>query len=256
MVEFIDPVVRFALCEAVPTSTEQVLGLWVTAPLPEERETDLPVWRAIYPADLNRAALQRDKASELLAVFESALTATPARIDRVVTRGAGARSYDLSDVRGSLAKPERELLELLQAGGGGPLRSYGLSDELPTRWDELTGVFQDFMGRLGRMVSHLAWVETHIGGRLAGQTAVAWTGGMETVFAGELASKGMHLHQHTLDLVLASRRTMLRTATVVVANGVKLSALLAAPAGAVLALPAVFRFINQVRAELVGHLDS
>ena len=59
----------------------------------------------------------------------------------------------------------------------------------------------------------------------------------------------IRLHQQTLDLALASRRTVLRMAALAIAGAVKLVAMLAMPGGVVGVVPAVLRFIEQLRVE-------
>jgi len=64
------------------------------------------------------------------------------------------------------------------------------------------------------------------------------------------------LHEHTLQLALASRQMLLRTSAMILANATKLSALIATPGGIVLAIPAVLRFINEVRKQLKQNMDK
>jgi hypothetical protein len=86
--------------------------------------------------------------------------------------------------------------------------------------------------------------------RLVGRTAVSWTGDVDTRVLEKLEADRVRLHHQTLELALASRRTMLRTSSLVIASAVKLSVLLATPGGVVLALPVVLRFIRLLRKEL------
>jgi hypothetical protein len=59
----------------------------------------------------------------------------------------------------------------------------------------------------------------------------------------------MGLHQRTLNLTLETRALMLRSLILVASGAGKLSVLMTTPGGALLALPAVWKFVNQVRAE-------
>ena len=130
------------------------------------------------------------------------------------------------------------------------MMSYGLRDQFVGKWKEAIQAFQAFADHLQQMVGHYAWVETRVAGDIVGLTRVTWTGDVDTFLRDQLEPDRMRLHQHTLNVALVSRRTLLRTSTLVISGAARLSMLLATPGGAVLAFPAVLRFINQVRTEL------
>jgi hypothetical protein len=84
---------------------------------------------------------------------------------------------------------------------------------------------------------------------LLGQTTVSWSGDVNTVWRVGLSPEDVKLHQRTLALALQSRDTLLQILVMATQFAVKLSVLLAMPGGAILALPAAWKFINQVLAE-------
>lgn len=257
----------FELCDAVPAGPEtDLLGLWTMVPsgaamdqtpagdmafgAPEMMAGQAPVWRANFPADPNRIATHLGEAKNKLATAQAALAATPARLDAFVAQGqAGlSYSYSLPAPGAGPTRPEDEL-SLLLAGiqGGGPMMDYGVGDQFVGKWKEARQVFQAFADRLQQMIAHFAWVETRVAGDTVGRTRVTWTGDVDTFLQDQLEPDRMRLHQHTLNVALVSRRTLLRTSTLVISGAVKLSVLLATPGGLVLIFPAVLRFINQVR---------
>jgi hypothetical protein len=78
---------------------------------------------------------------------------------------------------------------------------------------------------------------------------VGWTGDAETIWPQPRHPEQVALHWNTLDLALQSRTTLLRTLIIVTHGAVKISSLLAMPGGVVLALPAIWKFINRLMDE-------
>jgi hypothetical protein len=113
-------------------------------------------------------------------------------------------------------------------------------------WREAAQHLQALLGELSRTVSHFAWVETRSGTRLVGRTSVGWTGDFETLWQADAAPSQFSLHRRSLALALASRDALLHTFVLTAQTVAKLSALVAIPGGFVLALPVIWRFINNV----------
>jgi hypothetical protein len=240
---------------------------WTTAPRPPAggvafdatgaAADEVPVWRADLPADPNLATRRLDDAEEGLGASRAALTAAAERIDALVQeqedRPTGL-AFAVTAAEAELAQPERELMALLRgAERGEPVVSFEAGEAVSGGWRQVTQQFQGFVDQLLRVVAHYAWVETHVQGRLLAQTTVGWTGDTRTVWQEEMDPTQMALHQRTLTLALSSRETLIRTFVVAASGAAKLSMLLTTPVGAMLALPAAWKFINQVRAEIEKH---
>jgi hypothetical protein len=258
----------FELCDESATGPEEdLLGLWTPVPsvptegivfraATEAEETGL-VWRANYPADLEQAERSVSEARAALAAAEAALAEAPLRLNAFVVQERSGLSFGLGAPGAQPARAEDDLSLLLgEMWGTTPMVEFSAGKELFGRWDEAYQAFQSFADRLQRMVAQYAWVETQVDGRLLGQTAVSWTGDVDTVLLDRLDREQMQLHQQTLGLALASRRAMVQTFTLVVTNATKISVLLATPGGIALALPAVLRFINQIRKELSAKKET
>lgn len=252
---------------AAPGATADVLGLWTTVPAAPagvafgagaEAAPEAPVWRANLPADPHQAAEDLERAEAALDTSRQALGAAEERIEALVGRKSAGVAFGVPGAQvfapePGLAEPEQDLLALLrEAETGQPPVSYGLGERVEGL-REATQQFQDFIARARRIVVHYAWVETRVQGQLLGQTTVGWTGDMRTAWQEGLLLEQMTLHRRTLAVALASRETLIRTFTVVASGAAKLSLLLSAPGGAILALPAAWKFINQVRAEIEKH---
>lgn len=258
----------FELLDAAPGGGDQdLLGLWTTVPAPQLEAVAFDtldpaaetatVWRADYPADPGQAAGALEDARRSLAAAEMALDEVPARLDLYLVRERVGVSYALpmAEARPDLAEDDLSLM-LAEMRGTMPDVSFAAEGGLADRWEEAFQFFQSFTEQLKQMAAHYTWVETRVEGRLVGQTAVGWTGDVETILVDSLDPELMQLHEQTLQLALASRQMLLRTSAMILANATKISALIATPGGIALAIPAVLRFINQVRKELKQKIDK
>ena len=258
----------FELLEATPAGGDQdLLGLWTMVPVPQlesvafdtldQAAETVPVWRADYPADPGRAAAALEDARQSLAAAGMALDEVPARLDLYLMQERVGVSYALPTPGDQSDRAEDDLsLLLAEMRGAVPAVSFETEGGFAGRWDEAFQFFQSFTDRLKQMADHYIWVETRIEGRLVGQTAVGWTGDVDTILVDSLDPDLMRLHEQTLQLALASRQMLLRTSAMILANATKISALIATPGGIALAIPAVLRFINQVRKELKQKMDK
>jgi hypothetical protein len=253
----------FQLADAVPEGPDRdVLGLWasVADPVPDDVAFDAtaaetpemqPVWRADYPSDPELIEKHLEEAHRALEAADAALLMAPGRLDAYVAQGQAGVAFAAPGLDVPPSEPEDELTLLLgEIRGDGMMVSFDPSKPDSGKWDLAYQAFQEFTDRLKQMVGHLAQVETCVEGRLVGRTSVSWTGDVDTMVLDWLDVDQVRLHQQTLDLALASRRTMLRTSSLAITSAIKLSVLLATPGGLVLALPVVLRFIRLLRKEL------
>jgi hypothetical protein len=238
-----------------------VLRLWTTVPLGEAASVafdakgaagaDMPRWRANFPADPGEAFVELAGGEARLEAWRKALPLAADRLDTFVATRAGGPAFVPSATKEPAARPEAELSALLaELQGGAPTVEFGLGEKFFGGWQQAAQQFQAFLKQLLRSVAHYAWVETSVQGRLLGRTTVGWTGAVQTVWREGLAAEKAAVHQRTLALALASRATVLRVLVVTLQGAVKLSVLLSTPGGVILALPAAWRFINQIVDEL------
>ncbi len=223
---------------------------------------DVTVWRSELPAEPGQALAAFQQAQASLQAGEQALEISEERLERLRLRQASGLSFAAGEPGEELPPPESETLALLAyaqesgqmlsfaPGQSWDSFSFGPLDQVSDKWGQAVAQFKEFMQRLEQIVTHYAWVETRVQGRLWARTSVSWTGDMDTAWYIQPADGQSALHERTLKLALDSRAALLRTFAVVAAGALKLSTLLATPAGPLLALPAALSFINQVRAEL------
>jgi len=243
-----------------PVAFGGVLDFWSAAPLSAEAVSfdagsaavdDTPVWRVNLPAD-------PDAASAALAAGESQVEAAQRALDVAVDRlqtfihtQTAALSFDATSPAAALGEPEAETLALLnEIQTGGPAVSFGLGEKIGAGLDTVARQFQEFVDALLHNAVNYAWVETRIEGQLVCRTSISWSGDAKSLWLTTVDPETLALHQRVLSIAVASRNTFIKTFSVAAQGAVKLMTLLSVPGGAVLALPAAWRFISQVLAEI------
>ncbi len=107
-----------------------------------------------------------------------------------------------------------------------------------------------FVEQVRRTVGNYAHIETEMGAVMVGSTAVGWTGDFTTTWAMDVAPAAMRVHTQSIHLALASRIALMRVISVVTTGAAGLALKAAVPGGQVLLLPASWRFVRDVLAEL------
>ena len=232
---------------------EDPLGLWdipegdavsfsagASAP-PEE-----PTWRIELPESLEEAQailVNRIQASELARRDLGSVNRELADIGRAETV-----SFSASD---PLLAQKTELLGTLDAFQS--TVSYGLfrkDKEKEVKSKESHRQWLAFIKRVQRMVANYAQIETALAGLNVGRTAVGWTGNFATTWEPNVTIEMMRVHRQSVHLALGSRIALIRLVSVVATGAAGLAVKAAIPGGQVLLLPAVWRFVRDVLAEL------
>ena len=107
-----------------------------------------------------------------------------------------------------------------------------------------------FVDRVQRTVANYARIETAMAGRDVGHTAVGWTGDFATTWQPNVTRGMMHTHQQSVHLALGARIALIRIVSVVATGAAGLAVKAAIPGGQVLLLPAIWKFVRDVLAEL------
>ena len=233
---------------------EDPLGLWTVPPddvvsfavgaaaPPEE-----PTWRIELPESLEQAQAilaGQIRASELA-------NQDLANVNRDLTHigRTEAVSFSTSD---PLLAQKSELLGALDAFQSPT--SYGLfSRKDKKKESEDQQAHQQwlaFVERVQRTVANYARIETALAGRDVGHTAVGWTGNFETTWKPNVTIGMMRTHRQSVHLALGSRIALIRIVSVVATGATGLAIKAAIPGGQVLLLPAIWKFVLDVLAEL------
>jgi hypothetical protein len=243
--------------------TPGLLGLWTTQPgasevsfsLDSQPPADIPLWRSNFPADFNQVDKLLINSQERLKTFQQALNTLPDRIEHLITLvDSGAIddiAFSVSATESPLAGPEQTLLTAVQTLKGieppQPVDvDFGIGQQLSGGWKQAYEQFQAFANRAIATTANVAWVETQIQGTTFARTIVNWTGDINTIWMNEVNAEQQLLHQRSLALALASRNELLQTLTTAIQLALKMSISLSLPGNAILALPAVWTFINQI----------
>jgi len=208
-------------------------------------EESIPTWHMDLPAGSESSTL--DAAEESLARSEFELDSIPERLDTLlVAARTGAVSFDTP-----FSPAEAELFDLLDRSHLSPeMTSFDLFSSQRDKLQDAGQTFQNAILKLSQMVSHMAFVETNVEGRLVGRTRVRWSGDFASLFPSAIAAEELTLHQRSLNLALASRRLAVSMIARTAQGAAKIAAYLAAPGGILLALPVVWKYINSVLSEI------
>lgn len=258
----------FAHNDVEHQDADSVLGWWSLAPhdpvpkhgvafgIPEEPvEPDTTIWRVKLPANQAdaHAHMRRMEASldvsrhESLPMAKQKLDALVAQQTNHQQRGVAfdaAFVYDYDEAEVELLNALNDIERASRAGV-----SFGLFDQVEETRSQFTEDVQDFLTRLLRSVTYYAWVETEIAERLCARTSVSWTSDFTTLWKHGVTREHMTLHQRSITLAIQSRDMLVQTVVLSMQGAVKLSVLLSSmstPVGTVLALPAAWKFVNQM----------
>jgi hypothetical protein len=226
----------------------------VSFDLSSASDPDVVVFVSDLPVDPQQANSEIEIAEAGMQANLSSLEAAQERLDQLVRSQTGGISFGVPDYPSG--SPESQLLVLLGAsepGGEWDSASFEAGEVESSQWENAAAEFREFIQRLDQIVGHFAWVETQVSGKFVVRSSVSWTGNLETTWNTPPTPDLSSMHQRTLKLALASRASMLRTFGVVSAGAVKLTALVASPAGAIFALPAAWNFVRQVQHEMAKH---
>ncbi|NNJ12567.1 hypothetical protein EKD04_019765 [Chloroflexales bacterium ZM16-3] len=229
-------------------------GPWTTRPAPPVSfsaggapEAGAPIWRVSLSADPQEARLALDEAGRGLRAQQAALETATARMQQVA-RGNGGASFSA----GRTPAPELELMGLvgeLRAAESGAA-SFGLRESVSAGWGEAEEKFRAFSAQVYETLTSYAVVETELDRVLIGRTSVGWTGDVRSLMAAWLSAEQADLHRRTLALALESRAALLRTFTTVLRGATIVATMISSPVGAVTALPAAWKFVDQLLADM------
>lgn len=243
-----------------------LVGPWEAgAPAPvsfvagESAPLDAPVWKVSLPEDPFAAEQALSEAEAQIAAAEAALNEIPARLEAVTSaqpRGSQV-SFEAAPHRIETDSPEASMLDLLgharSLEQGRTVISYGMTDFASEAWEQARVQFEAFVGQIQREMLHFAWVETNVAGRVLARTTVGWSGDNNTAWLDGVAADQVAIHRRALQVAIKSRALRMRIFATVTGGAAKLSILLSTPAGAVLALPAAWKYVTDILAQIKSY---
>ncbi|WP_298818791.1 hypothetical protein [Chloroflexus sp.] len=198
------------------------------------------IWQAHLPSDLATAQMALRAAQAQLGAHEIALATVEQRLQRLVS---GTVSFSVST-----PPAEQNLLNVLSATPASA--SFGLRDEIQERWQAAQEQVIALSAQVWEALTTYATVETVQGGQLIGRTRINWHGDARSLLLAGIDLAQARMHQQTLALALRSRAGLLRLIGLVGRGAAIVASMVASPAGPVLALPAVWQFVQDVLAEV------
>ena len=218
-----------------------------------------PVFRVNLPADNASASDALSAREDYILSLNAALENVPARLDGLVARTqerqaksvTGGVSFDTSEFEQPETGPEGDLLAMLgDVEAEEKTVSFGVPEAASAALEQARVGFDSLIAQINREVLHFAWVETNVSGALLARTTIGWTGDAETAFAEAVTDSQVTLHARSLRIVTQTRAMRLRLFITIATGAAKVSALLATPTGALLALPAVYQYVMQIVAQV------
>lgn len=218
----------------------------------EAAAQQVSLWSLDLPADPEAAAATLTQAEAQLQATQALLDEAPARLEAFAARlQSGAEvHFDLESTgEAPLNAAEATLLPWIDALQPGQI-SFGGEElsrgDIGATISQLRQTVDDLLGQ----VLYLARVETRLQGALLASSLVDWTGDMDTAWGEAVSAEERSLHQRSLALALKARIALLRVILTTTQGAAKISALIAAPGGALLALPAAWKYVQQLLAAI------
>lgn len=257
--------------------TPDVFGVWETRPAsdtgevsfgaPGEEAEEIAVWSVNLSPDVEVAEKQMAASAAQVAASRQGLATARQRLDTLVAnqRAEGEVSFSVSAEQPDLPFADRELLRALgQIQAHEEEVTYGIFDGVKQAVDKVVGKIaasmtgdpqteeklKAVMERLTASLIYYAAIETKIDNALVARTQISWVADANTIWQLGASAEQFALHQRTLKLAIDSRNALMRTFGLTAEAAVKLSILLATPGGAIVALPAAWKYVNQILAEV------
>jgi hypothetical protein len=211
------------------------------------------VWTIGHPVGAGGWRASRDAQAALrvqLAVVEErdrALDAIEARLkglDPMPAYGVGRDSREVA-----LLAEITALQEVRAYAVPGAITSAGLRRQAYQQIERVEEA-RKLLAQLRRLVHHWAWIETQMGAEPIALTTIDWGGDYQTTWLDGVTERQMDLHLDAVRLAMASRHALLRLITVAVTGALELALKASVPGGQILLLPAVYRYIRDLLAEL------
>jgi hypothetical protein len=219
--------------------------------IPNEMDTESIFWKLDLPKPYSAAERELQDLENEIETTEKILDQIPIEIERAGNRRSKVSSGDLSFQSQQITDAEAELFALVndlnptEAG-----LSFDLSDQSRVNWQKAAQELEDSFHRIKMILTRFAVVETRIQGEFIGQTVVGWSGRTDSSWQSPGSMDTYHLHKRSLQAALASRYLLLNMLVISAQSASRLAALLAIPGGAVLALPAVWKYVSRILNEL------
>ena len=237
----------FQTWQFTPTQVNGELSFEVAA-APDEPAA---LWSLDLPADPEQAQAQLARMEAQIQAAQEALASAPERLDAFVGRMQSGQEaeFALEAARpaeaGATRAAEAELLVWLETVQPGEV-SFEAAVSREGELEETVSQFRQALDVLTGQILHLAKVETRQDGELIANSLVSWKGDLDTSWRERISPEEQDLHQRSLHLAVISRLAMLKMVVTTAQGAAKIAALIATPGGAILALPAAWKYLQKL----------
>jgi hypothetical protein len=215
------------------------------------------LWRVNLEADPAQAGQSLYQGEARVAGLEAGLVEAERRLRAFTPVGAVPESAGVSfgpqgvqQAGRSLDLPEANLwAALLEIEAEQEPVDYGLESVIGNL-SHASARFQALVAQARQTLTQFAWVETTQAGRILARSKMDWLGDVATFRRDDLTPQEQQFHERNLMISLRSRTALLRALVLAARGAVQVAGMLTHPAGAIMALPAVWRYINQIVAEV------
>lgn len=231
---------------------------------------DEPTWHVELPASAIDAQHILANNAALLQQQQESLSLIQQEFNSFTRQGgAGLVSFSATSAASEHFVAQKEMLReslnyYVPDSDVDALTSYGLRDwfrkkkkpratSAPPRSSADQSEWLAFVHQAERALTNYVRVETMIPApTIAGATRVGWTGDFHTTWHPSMSATARQLHLQAVNVALTSRMSLVRLIAVVAGGAAGLAAKATAlpPGGQVLLLPAAWRFVKDVLAEL------
>lgn len=243
----------FTLTLPFGTVETHVLSVWGVAAnsefpsfAPGDSVSSEPVWRIDLPADAVSARRLLASGDEAVTRAQTAHDEAFARLERFSRNVSAPGTHVTAGIEATLvaglrntASPEIVSYETVSGDEAGVARR--TLDWFSSMWSQVRPLF----------VSH-SWVETAIDGKLVARTAISRSGDLLSVLRTGASIAQAELHARAVELAYRSRAEVLRGLTLAIRGVVLLGGALVSPGSALLAIPAVWRYLNDLREHMTA----
>jgi hypothetical protein len=239
--------------QGIETAQEPLLGIWQPSPAPPApvsfgieapAEDGELLWSISLPANALQAHASLDQEAERIDSAQRAVAQAGKALQDLPPSWLEGTSFAFAPsveapspeitLRRNLAQMREEEAEI----------SYALG--LPDAWSKTVAEYKDFATQTLHLLRPTLRVETDLDGKPLARTRVGLSGDFDTAWRSPHSPDQASLHQRSLSLTLESRLTLLQLMAQTGAGAAALVAKFSLPGGAVMALPAAWRFIQDV----------
>jgi hypothetical protein len=215
---------------------------------PEEMtQKDEIVWSVSLPDNPELAgAIVAERAQAVLASQQN-LTQGQEMLRTLPAQGVEAAAFALAD---TAERPSPEIMlqrHLAALHDTGEAVSFGLT--WPTDWSHTLTDYQAFVQQAVQVLKPTLCVETQVEEAPLAFTRVRFSGDIDTCWADPRSAGHTSLHHHVLSLTLESRLALLQLLANTATGAAMLALRFSLPGGALTALPATWRYLQDVMAQ-------